>query len=248
MGSNAIPIPAPFGPRQALDWFNKIGPFRESSILFVFPKGVVLEPGGAVLLMSTSKAQHIVFKEHTADDLAQVEVVTDLRGARALANRAADQLEAQLGDQVASSLRAARFSIEELAANVVQHSERTETGFGATRAYPESGRFQIAFADRGIGIKASLEKNLEFHGRIENDAEAIELAIKKKVTRNGQGNIGWGLYLLTEFSDRLAGDLWIASGAALLHRSGPREARRNEFRAIAPWQGVWICLDAPAQP
>jgi hypothetical protein len=70
----------------------------------------------------------------------------------------------------------------------------------------------------------------------------------KGVTRNGKGNLGIGLSFLTDLSDRLGGDLWIASGTALMHRHGPHEARRSEFRAIAPWQGVWICLDAPAQP
>ena len=248
MSSHLIWIPAPFGPRQALDWFNRIGPLRESSISFTFPKGVALEPGGAVLLKSASKAQHVVFKEDTADYLDQLGGVTDLRSARMLADQAADQLVAELGEHVEGSLVDARFSLEELGANVVHHSERPETGFGASRGYPANGRFQIAFADHGIGLKASLEKNPEFQTRVSDDTEAIKLAQIKGVTGSAQEDRGVGLYFLTDLSDRLGGDLWIASGAAMLHRSGPTEARRSEFRAIAPWQGVWICLDAPAQP
>lgn len=167
---------------------------------------------------------------------------------REFANRAGDELGQQLGGAEGSTIRAARFVIEELAANVAQHSESPETSCAAVRAYPGPRRFQIAFADAGIGLKASLEKNPEFQGRVADETEAIKLAMTKGVTRNGKGNLGIGLSFLTDLSDRLGGDLWIASGTAQMHRHGPHEARRSEFRAIASWQGVWICLDAPAQP
>lgn len=57
--------------------------------------------------------------------------------------------------------------------------------------------------------------------------------------------MGIGLKLLVDFSDLLAGDLYLVSGDALLIRKTVAGQRANVIKPIAPWQGAWICLDAP---
>ena len=145
-----------------------------------------------------------------------------------------------------STVRAAQFVFEELAANIVQHSGAAQTGFGMASADPTTKRIQIAFADAGIGFLASLTSNPEFAGRVADDAEAIRLALDKRVGRGGTGNIGMGLFLLSTFADRLQGDLWIATGDALLvRRAGEGDRRIETFEKTAGWRGAFLCLDAP---
>ena len=172
--------------------------------------------------------------------------ITDLRIARALADRTRDLLEREQPDLPPSPVRAAQFVFEELGANIVQHCLRTSTGFGLARADRERGRLQVAFADAGIGYWRSLASNPEFETRIESHAAAIRLALHRRVTRGGRGNMGLGLHLFAELAERLRGDIWIASGDALLERSfadpaGPLEPSLP----IDGWGGAWICLDVP---
>jgi hypothetical protein len=47
-------------------------------------------------------------------------------------------------------------------------------------------------------------------------------------------------------ADLLGGDVWLASGAELLHRRTVAGGQRaNVLRAVVPWPGSWVCLDAP---
>ena len=173
--------------------------------------------------------------------------VTDLRVARELADRSADVLESQMPSLSASVVRMARFVFEELAANIVQHSGAAQTGFGCVRARPELRRLELAFADCGVGFRESLQRNLELRGRVADDAEALQLALSPRISGTGPGrtNMGWGLKQLIDFSDLLGGDLWIATGEALFHRKTAAGQRVNTIRAMPPWRGTWICLDAP---
>ena len=139
-----------------------------------------------------------------------------------------------------------RFVFEELGANVVQHSEAPRTGAGSIAIDDAQHRFELAFADCGIGFLASLQKNPELAGRIADDAEALQLALTPRVSGTGasRSNMGWGLKALVDLSDLLDGDLHIASGSAMLTRRTRAGQRTNAIRAIPPWQGTWICLEA----
>jgi hypothetical protein len=178
---------------------------------------------------------------------AIVSAVVDLHWARRLADLAAEGLEAQMPSLSPSIVRMARFVFEELGANVVQHSARPATGFGVARIDPGGRRLELAFADRGVGFRASLGRNPELEGRIEGDAAALQIALGPRITGTSapRQNMGIGLKLLVDFSDLLSGELWIASGSAMLHRTRTAGQRVNTVRSIPPWQGAWICLDAP---
>ena len=130
----------------------------------------------------------------------------------------------------------------------MQHSGAPRTGFGVVQAFPERKRFEIAFADAGVGFRASLQRNPELQGRIADDGEALQLALSKGLTGGIplKQNIVMGLGLLQDFADRVGGDLWIASGDALLRRrTSVGNVRTNTLSATAGWRGSWLCLDAP---
>jgi len=172
--------------------------------------------------------------------------ITDLATARHLADRTRDLLENEQPDLAPSPVRAAQFVFEELGANIVQHSGRPSTGFGLARAVADRGQLQVAFADAGIGYWRSLASNPEFETRIGGHAEAIRLALQRRVTRGGRGNMGLGLHLFAELAERLRGEAWIASGDALLERSY-RDASAPVERSlpVETWNGAWICLEVP---
>ena len=51
---------------------------------------------------------------------------------------------------------------------------------------------------------------------------------------------------LSTFADRLQGDLWIATGYAMLvRRAGEGGRRIDMFEKTAGWRGAFLCLDAP---
>lgn len=184
-------------------------------------------------------------RHEAAGRFVELRRITDERIAQTLAEESVDCLRQQLRGVPTSPLRMARFVFEELGVNIVQHSEAPSTGFGVLQSF--SQELEIAFADRGVGFLSSLQKNPEFEGRVEDDAEALQLALGKGVTGTSEPrrNMGMGLGLLQDFSDRLGGDLWIASGGATLRRRTVAGARTTTVHATETWPGSWICLAAP---
>jgi hypothetical protein len=184
--------------------------------------------------------------------LADIRVV-DLRAidSEAAARQVATACEALLRVQMpslASSLRRfARNVIEELGVNIVQHSGAPSTGFAMAQAWSDGApRFQLAAADAGVGFLASLQRNPELAGRVEEDADALQLALTKGLSGAGTAqNSGFGLEMLRHLSDLLDADLRLISGGALLHRRTVAGQRANVVRPAGPWRGAWIVLDAP---
>jgi anti-sigma regulatory factor (Ser/Thr protein kinase) len=196
----------------------------------------------AALGVSTSES---FVRHEAAGRFVELRRITDERVAKSLADESVECLREQLPHVSSSPLRMARFVFEELGVNIVQHSGAPETGFGVLQSFAQG--LEIAFADRGVGFLASLQKNPEFEGRIEGEAEALQLALGKGVTGTSEPrrNMGMGLGLLQDFSDRLGGDLWIASGGATLRRRSVAGVRTTTVHGNERWGGSWICLDAP---
>ncbi len=182
----------------------------------------------------------------SGEAVERLQPISSLRAARELADKTADAMTAIAPSLSPSIVRMARFVFEELGANVVQHSGSPETGYGYARIDPARRRFELAFADAGIGFRASLQRNPELEGRVSDDAEALQLALTPRITGTSapRTNMGIGLKLLTEFSDLLGGELWLASGSAMLHRRTAAGQRINSMRSIPPWQGSCVCLEA----
>lgn len=170
----------------------------------------------------------------------------DLLSARRAADQVADALVAKSPALSPSVVRMVRFVFEELGANVVQHSAAPRTGIGWADIDTQTRRFTMSFADAGVGIRASLQRNPELAGRIADDAEALQLALSPRISGTGasRSNMGWGLKALVDLSDLLNAELYIASGTAMLTRRSSAGQRTNVIREIPEWRGCWIALEA----
>lgn len=245
-------------PGEVSQWLD-----RHAQWLVADNEAVTLEatstwcPAVAVLLAALRAARRYAGRETrlSEDVLDRVETlspINDLRSARQAAEAAADELERTLPDAAHSVVRATRFLFEELGANIVQHSGSPETGFGTLHASPgeNGGRFQMAFCDAGVGFLASLTRHDEFAGRVADDADALQLAVEKGLSSvGGRTNMGMGLGLMLDLSDRLGADLWIVSGSAMWQRkSAARGHRVSSVRTVPAYQGAWICFDGPGYP
>lgn len=97
-----------------------------------------------------------------------------------------------------SILSACHTIFSELATNVVCHAESLG---GYVLAQQDNRRdasvIEIAVADTGIGVRASLQKNANYR-TLHSDAEAMELAIKEGVSSLEDNSRGYGLYHVTD--------------------------------------------------
>lgn len=179
--------------------------------------------------------------------LELVRAIPDRRTARQVAEEVAEAMTELAPAVSPSTLRMARFVFEELGCNVFDHSGRPDTGYGSVKVDAARRRLELAFADCGVGFRASLQRNPELEGRVSDDAEALQLALYPRITGTSTPRtiMGIGLKTLTVFSDWLGGDLWLASSTALLQRRTTAGQRINVMRTIPAWQGSWLCLDAP---
>ncbi|MCW0018962.1 ATP-binding protein [Rhizobium sp. BT-226] len=71
-------------------------------------------------------------------------------------------------------------AIGELWGNVVEHSQRSDTGYVAFNLEP--GRFEFVVADHGVGVLASLKSN-PVYAHLTDHGRAIELILSEGVSR-----------------------------------------------------------------
>lgn len=116
----------------------------------------------------------------------------------------------------------------EVTDNVLTHAECAEGGIVQTTVRAESGRVEIAVADAGRGLLASLR---ESRPQLETDAEAAALAVERGVTRDPQAGQGQGLAGTLRIASLTGGAFEIASGTARLTTTpdlAEPVVRRNE--------------------
>ena len=106
----------------------------------------------------------------------------------------------------------------ELAMYAVQHAESPIGAFGIVQFYEfdQGRRFVCGVADGGIGIKRSLERNPMLKGRFFYDWDAIELAIRERISGLTDPTRGIGLYGVAEDMRRAGRQLVLHSGIGLL--------------------------------
>lgn len=132
----------------------------------------------------------------------------------------------QCGKDILESLE---WASAELIGNVFDHAE---SPIGVMVQYviqPIEGyhRFIFSVVDRGIGLQRSLG---EKYRDLENDAQAIELAIQKGVTSKRE-NFGWGLFGSTALVRAAKGRfmLWSGSQALFISDLGRESYREMPF-------------------
>jgi hypothetical protein len=114
-----------------------------------------------------------------------------------------------------STLGTIGFMLSELAGNVLRHAQIGE-GVAAAWAYTERGCFELAVADCGVGIAASLASNPEYAYVGDDHAAALREAVAPGVTSERGGLGGLGLYLLRLAVVQNGGEIVIRSGNARL--------------------------------
>lgn len=121
----------------------------------------------------------------------------------------------------------------ELALNAVQHSESTIGAFGCVQffEYGSGSRFACAVADGGIGVRQGLWKNEALRTRVAYDWDALELAVRERVSGTGDPHRGIGLYGVSEDVRRPGHSFLLHSGLGSLEISERLEsfARRTRL-------------------
>ncbi len=156
---------------------------------------------------------------------SNTEIATDA------ANCVAPELADSFDPEVTGFYDLLEYSISELANNVTQHSRAY--GFVAAQHTPRSGYVRLGIADCGIGILESFRtEGSPVYKPGMTDREAIEEALKPKVSSKthhttawggGPVNAGVGLTMLKEISIHLDGVFTVVSGTHMYFQTGKAE-------------------------
>ncbi len=120
----------------------------------------------------------------------------------------------------------------ELVMNAAQHSESAIGSFACVQAFDfETGpRFTCAVADGGIGVHAHLRRNAALRPRVTYDWDALELAVRERVSGTGDPHRGIGLYGVSEDVRRPGRSLLLHSGMGSLEITEELESSAKRTR------------------
>ena len=150
-------------------------------------------------------------------------------GASEVTNRAFERLQgASFGAANLTPVVTELFS--ELALNAAQHSESKIGAFGCVQFFESSPRFSCTVADGGIGVRASLCRNEALRPRVSYDWDALELAIRERVSGTGDQHRGIGLYGVSEDVRRPGRSLLLHSGLGSLEITEELESSARRTR------------------
>jgi hypothetical protein len=146
------------------------------------------------------------------------------------AKRAA--VAAGFGERVAGQLAVA---LEEVLANIIEHSEAAASGILAFRGSP--GQFEFVAADQGIGALNSLRINPQFAG-LQTARDALPLILQDGCSCTGDPDRGKGFSDLFRGLANHSGRLRFRSGdAAVVIDGRSPTAIRPKVKARAPLNG-----------
>lgn len=133
----------------------------------------------------------------------------------------------------------------ELALNAAQHSESPVGGFACVQFYEyETGsRFTCTVADGGIGILESLHRNPALEKRVYYDWDALEWAIRERVSGTCDPHRGIGLWQVSEDVRKPYRSLLIHSGLGSLEISEEMETAARRTRLFP---GTLVTLSIPS--
>ncbi len=105
----------------------------------------------------------------------------------------------------------------ELIENVLIHSGDNPWCIAMAQKYRSN--IEVSISDRGVGIRRSLARNKDLN--VLFDALAVQLAVRKGITRDSEKFAGEGLWRVKNFAVNQKGFFWIWSG--------------NGFYSASPW-------------
>lgn len=161
-----------------------------------------------------------------------------------LTNRAFDQLRA--APHTAANLSAIITELfSELALNAAQHSESPVGAYACVQflEFATGPRFICTVADGGIGVRAHLCRNPALRARVSYDWDALELAIRERVSGTGDPHRGIGLYGVSEDVRRPNHSLLLHSGLGSLEVDENLESAARRTRLFP---GTLAFLSIPA--
>ena len=125
----------------------------------------------------------------------------------------------------------------EIASNFTEHAvEDTKSILVATG---NKDYFEIACADTGNGIISTLASSIP---AIKNRCEILKLALAKGVTsKKDQNHMGYGLWLIDEFTNATSGEFYLMSEGAYLYK---RNNKQN-LGECPYWKGTVVYIRIP---
>ena len=128
------------------------------------------------------------------------------------------EVRKQLADAIAErcqtddvSRQSLHVALDEVCENVLHHAGTGLGGFAAAQALTSKPVMEIAIADLGIGIRASLAKNPDYRD-VASDVDAIATAMRPRVSSTPDRNSGIGLFVTSLLLTMNGGELLVRSG------------------------------------
>lgn len=178
---------------------------------------------------------------HIVLPLTHFEATAD---AAELANYAFERLrEDNVGAVNLTSVVTELFS--ELALNAAQHSESPIGAYACIQfaEYRQASRFVCVVGDGGIGVLASLHRNEGLRRRVCYDWDALELAVRERISGTGDPHRGIGLYGVSEDLRHPGHSLLLHSGLGSLEVNERVESRARRTR-LFPGTLAYIAIPA----
>ena len=136
------------------------------------------------------------------------------------------------------SAQAIWFALNEITTNVTQHARSVSGAVAIAQASMRRGEFEVAIADRGVGIRASLMENPQ-HAEIAGDLDALKVALEAGTSaRSDDSRRGLGLFVTRALLRANGGSLFLRSGTAQLELGAASEERLG----LAEVQGTLVAL------
>jgi len=136
--------------------------------------------------------------------------------------------------------------LSELCSNVLLHAQTEFGGVAAMQTYRNKNGVRyivMGIGDAGIGVRASLAANGKLAGRLENDAQALGVAVQAGSSRFASGGHGGGLPRVLEIARRYGGRVAFRSGRGALTFNGSSQ-ERQAFDA-PPLLGTQLRISLP---
>ena len=132
--------------------------------------------------------------------------------ADSIASKITGMIGKKLNDK---SLQALKYSIDELLANIVEHS-RYKNSFIMLQNYPSSKSLEFSLMDDGVSIPG----NFREHGiSFDNDCDSLKKAINGVSTKDKNGERGFGLHsVFNLLTDGVHGEGILVSGRGILSK------------------------------
>lgn len=198
-----------------------------------------------------------ILKEHGVDvDDRGIPERTDPQLVLPLVNFGSEADVERLANQALDALNRAGFGagnlrpfvsevFAELGLNAAEHAESPIGAYGFIQFYEfdEGRRFLVGLADGGMGIRASLARNPALRDRVSYDWDAIELAVRERVSGTGERTRGIGLFGVAEDMRRPGRNLILHSGIGQLQIS---EQLETQAHRVPGFPGTLAYASIPA--